>query len=216
MKKILQLLSCFALFYTANVQAQNTAYANRMQYIFSNINKSKVTTGYLKEFGVRFANIEASNGALNTSNYVTPKEWNGIYSSLYSMRVGTVAQNMTAPSSVNTNLKNAQNNTNDILFAVQHYNYQQYKTNAHTNGDVTITNDKIYDVTGRNPYDTKSLFAITPLKQQLQGNNFTFKLPSNLIYTNVGLTISQINIDFSNGQGYQNIALNQVKNISYT
>ena len=216
MKKILQLLSCFALFYMSNVQAQNTAYANRMQYIFSNINKSKVTTGYLKEFGVRFANIEASNGALNTSNYVTPKEWNGIYSSLYSMRVGTVAQNMTAPSSVSTNLKNAQNNTNDILFAVQHYNYQQYKTNAHTNGDVTITNEKIYDVTGRNPYDTKSLFAITPLKQQLQGNNFTFKLPSNLIYTNVGLTISQINIDFSNGQGYQNIALNQVKNISYT
>lgn len=216
MKRILLLLFCLALFYTANAQAQNTAYANRMQYIFSNINKSKVTTGYLKEFGVRFANIESCTGVLNTSNYLTPKEWNGIYSSLYSMRVGTVAQNMTAPSIVSTNLKTAQSNSNDILIAVQHYNYQQYKTNAYTNGDVIITNDKIYDVTGRNPYDSKTLFAITPLKQHLQGTNFNFKLPSNLIYSNVGLTISQINIDFSNGQGYQNVALNQVKNISYT
>ena len=127
------------------------------------------------------------------------------------MRVGTVAQNMMAPSIVNTNLKTAQSNSNDILLAVQHYNYQQYKTNAYTNGDVTITNDKIYDVTGRNPYDSKTLFAITPLKQQLQGSNFNFKLPSNLIYSNVGITISQITVDFSNGQGYQNVAVNEVK-----
>ncbi len=214
MKRILLIIVCLSTFY--NVQAQNTAYANRMQYIFSNINKTKVTTGYLKEFGVRFANIEACNGSLSSNNFVTVKEWNNLYNSLYSMRVGTVAQNMIAPSVVNTNLKTAQSNSNDILIAVQHYNYQQYKTNAHTNGDVIITNDKIYDVTGRNPYDSKTLFAITPLKQKLQGSNFNFKLPSNLIYSNVGLTINQISIDFSNGQGYQNVALNQVKNISYT
>ena len=214
MKKILLFLVFLATFF--NMQAQNTAYANRMQYIFGNIDKTKVTTGYLKEFGVRFANIEACNGALNTSNYVTPKEWNALYNSLYSMRVGTVAQNMMAPSVVNTNLKTAQNNSIDILIAVQHYNYQQYKTNAYTNGDVIITNDKIYDVAGRNPYDSKTLFAITPLKQNLQGSNFTFKLPSNLIYSNVGHTISQITVDFSNGQGYQNVAVNEVKNISYT
>ncbi|TDP60357.1 T9SS type A sorting domain-containing protein [Flavobacterium dankookense] len=214
MKRILLFLLCLATFY--NVQAQNTAYANRMQYIFGNINKSKVTTGYLKEFGVRFANIEVCNGSLSTNNYVTLKEWNNLYNSLYSMRVGTVAQNMIAPSVVNTNLKTAQSNSNDILIAVQHFNYQQYKTNAHTNGDVIITNDKIYDVTGRNPYDSKTLFAITPLKQNLQGSNFNFKLPSNLIYSNVGVTISQITVDFNNGQGYQNIAVNEVKNISYT
>lgn len=64
MKRILLLLICSALFYISNAQAQNTAYTNRMQYIFSNINKSKVTTGYLKEFGVRFANIEVCNGSL--------------------------------------------------------------------------------------------------------------------------------------------------------
>ena len=64
MKRILLIIVCLSTFY--NVQAQNTAYANRMQYIFSNINKTKVTTGYLKEFGVRFANIEACNGSLSS------------------------------------------------------------------------------------------------------------------------------------------------------
>lgn len=213
MKRILLFLVCLATF---NIQAQNTSYANRMQYIFGNIDKTKVTTGYLKEFGIRFCDVELYNGIITPNNTVDKTRWQSLYSSLYTMRVGTVAQNMMAPSIVNTNLKTAQSNSNDILLAVQHYNYQQYKTNAYTNGDVTITNDKIYDVTGRNPYDSKTLFAITPLKQQLQGSNFNFKLPSNLIYSNVGITISQITVDFSNGQGYQNVAVNEVKNISYT
>lgn len=79
MKRILLIIVCLSTFY--NVQAQNTAYANRMQYIFSNINKTKVTTGYLKEFGVRFANIEACNGSLSSNNFVTVKEWNNLYNS---------------------------------------------------------------------------------------------------------------------------------------
>lgn len=37
MKRILLIIVCFSTFY--NGQAQNTAYANRMQYIFGNIDK---------------------------------------------------------------------------------------------------------------------------------------------------------------------------------
>ena len=43
MKKLLILLICLVTFY--NVKAQNPAYANRMQHIFGNIDKTKVTTG---------------------------------------------------------------------------------------------------------------------------------------------------------------------------
>ena len=214
MKKLLLLLFCFVTFY--NVQAQNSSYANRMQYVFGNIDKTKVTTGYLKEFGVRFANIEACNGNLSTANFVTKREWQGLYNSLYSMRVGTAAISMASPQIINANLVTQQNSTENILFAVQHYNYQQYKTNAYTNGDVIISNDRIFDKAGRNPYDTKTVFAITPLKQHLQGSTFTFKLPSNLIYSNIGLNISNIKIDFGNGQGYQTVTTNNNKTISYT
>lgn len=213
MKKDLLFVVCLVTF--CNVQAQNSSYANRMQHIFGNIDKNKVTTGYLKEFGVRFANIEACNGNLSADNFVTKSEWQAIYSSLYSMRVGQGAINMTSPQTINNQFDTQQNNTEDVLIAVQHYNYQQYKTNAYTNGDIKISNDRIFDRSGRNPYDTKTLFAITPLKQQLQGNTFTFQLPSNLLYSNFNTSISQIQIDYDNGQGYQTISQNQKKSVSY-
>jgi hypothetical protein len=214
MKRFFLLLVCLATL--SHVQAQNTAYANRMQHVFGNINKSKVTTGYIKEFGVRFANIEACNGNLSANNFVTKSEWQALYSSLYSMRVGQVANNMASPQNVNIHSKTLQNNTDNILIATQHYNYQQYKTNARTNGDVIISNDRIFDVNGRNPYDTKTLFATTTLKQHLQGNSFIFELPSSLIYSNINTTITQIQIDFDDRQGYQTVRQNEQKSVTYT
>ncbi|WP_445734251.1 hypothetical protein [Mariniflexile sp.] len=215
MRKLLIFTFFFIAFYLCN--SQNTDYYNRMQHVFGNIDKTKVTTGYLKEFGIRFNEVEAYNGVISTNNLVDKTQWQSLYSSLYTMRVGTVAQNMVAPNTVFDNLKTEQaNSTEDVLVAAQYYNYQQYKTNAQTNGDVTVNNDRIYDVAGRNPYDTKTIFGVAPLKKQLQGNTFTFKLPSSLIYSNSGLTISQVQVDFDNGQGYQTIALNTAQSITYT
>ena len=230
MKKLLLFLVCLCSLFSINAQIRildpidiiipnpqnNNSYANRMQHIFGGIDKTKVTTGYLKEFGVRFANIEACNGNLTTSNFVTKSEWQALYGSLYSMRVGTVAQTMAAPQTVNTNFKTQQNNTDDVLIAVQHYNYQQYKRTAVRNRDVSVFRDRIYDVNGRNPYEVKTLFAVTPLKQHIRGNTFNFRLPSSFIYTNTGLNISQIQIDFGNGQGYQTVSTNNTKSIAYT
>jgi hypothetical protein len=196
--------------------AQNSNYSNKMKHIFGNINKTKVTTGYLKEFGIRFNEIEAYNGFIDPENFVDITQLESLHSSLYTMRIGNVASNLVTPNTVSNNLKTAQNNTEDILLAVQHYNYQQYKINAVNNGDVWISNGQINDVTGRNPYDTKTIFAVAPLKQEIQGNTFNFKVPINLIYTNVSLSINSIQIDFGNGQGYQNVTLNSVKSITYS
>lgn len=52
MKKFFLLIISLITLYS--VQAQNSDYANRMQYVFGNIDQTKVTTGYLKEFGIRF------------------------------------------------------------------------------------------------------------------------------------------------------------------
>ena len=213
MKRFLLITICLITF--CNVQAQNSDYANRMQYVFGNIDQTKVTTGYLKEFGIRFANMEACNGSLSANNFVTKSEFQSLYNSLYSMRVGQVASTMDSPQNIYNQNKSQQENTNDILIAVQHFTYQQYKTNAHTNGDVIINNDRIYDVAGRNPYNTRTMFAITPLKQNIQGSTFTYKLPSNLLYSNSNLTINQIQIDYGNGQGYQTVSQNQSKSITY-
>lgn len=40
-----------------NTQAQTNNYADRMNHNFGAIDKTKVTTGYLKEFGIRLNTI---------------------------------------------------------------------------------------------------------------------------------------------------------------
>ena len=70
---------CIALFYG---NAQNTDYCDRMEHIFGNIDKNKVTTGFLKEFGIRFNEVEAYDGIIDTNNLVDQTQWQSLYSSL--------------------------------------------------------------------------------------------------------------------------------------
>lgn len=170
----------------------------------------------LKEFGIRLNEVEAYNGTISSTNWVDRTQWQSLYFSLYTMRVGTNTT-MTAPDAVYSHFDSQQAaNPGVILLAAQYYSYQQYKTNAYTNGDVTVTNDRIYDVSGRNPYDTKTAFAVFPSENYLEGNSFEFKLQGNMIYTNSGQTLSSVQIDFGNGSGYQTVSLNNSINVSYS
>ena len=66
-KYFISIILTFNLFHC---YTQNNNYYNRMQHVFGNINKTKVTTGYLKEFGIRFNEVEAYNGVISSSNLV--------------------------------------------------------------------------------------------------------------------------------------------------
>jgi len=68
MKKLLIITILLCSFF--RVSAQNTDYYDRMEHIFGNIDKTKVTTGILKEFGIRFNEVEAYNGVISTTNWV--------------------------------------------------------------------------------------------------------------------------------------------------
>jgi hypothetical protein len=186
-----------------------------MDYVFGAIEPSKVTTGLLKEFGVRHNEVELFNGTISADNLVDDNQWQSLYSSLYSMRVGTTTA-MTDPATMFTNLTGQQVASPDIvLFAAQYYPYEQYKSNAYTNGDVTVINDRIYDVAGRNPYETKTAFAVTPLKNEVSGYTFSFKLSASMIYTSTSLTLTYVQADFDDGQGYQTISLDNTVDITY-
>src|SRR5690606_5797833 len=213
-KLLLSLLFISTVIYSGYGQLND--YYNRMDHVFSNIDPAKVTSGLLKEFGIRFNEVEAYNGVNGSTNWVDKTQWRLLYSSLYPMRVGT-ATAIADPTTVFDHLDSEQDaQPNIVLLAALFYNYQQYKTNAYTNGDVTVTNDQIYDVSGRNPYATKTSFGVAPMEYHLEGNSFDFKLQSNMVYTNSSLTLSSVQVDFDNGQGYQTISLNTVKNISYS
>ena len=56
MKSLLTLIATYLIIHFSF--AQTTDYYNRMNHVFGAIDKSKVTTGLLKEFGVRLNHVE--------------------------------------------------------------------------------------------------------------------------------------------------------------
>jgi hypothetical protein len=54
-----------------------------MNNVFGAIDPAKVTTWFLKEFGIHYNKVEAYNEIIGTSNYVDITQWQLLYCSLY-------------------------------------------------------------------------------------------------------------------------------------
>jgi hypothetical protein len=68
----------------------------------------------------------------------------------------------------------------------------------------------------QSPYDLKNLFAACPLKKETVTGTETFVIKSNTIWNNTGKTIHQLQIDFSNGQGFQTVTIGTPISVSYS
>ena len=71
MKKVFFYLAA-GLMIAGNLLAQNPGqvYTNKMNHIFQQVNKSRITTGLLSDYGLMFADPEKFNGVPADSNYV--------------------------------------------------------------------------------------------------------------------------------------------------
>ena len=77
---------------------------------------------------------------------------------------------------------------------------------------------QVSDVAGRtqSPYDPKTMFSGCPNKNITTTRSEGFLIQSNMIWNNSGKTISKIQIDFANGQGFQTVTIGTAINITYT
>jgi hypothetical protein len=73
-----QLFIALFLCAATTAQAQLANYHNRMNHVFGAIDKTKVTTGYLKEAGVRLNEFEAYNSTINANNWVDAAQWQSL------------------------------------------------------------------------------------------------------------------------------------------
>ena len=65
-----------------------TQYYGKMNYVFSNVDKTQVSTGMLKDYGIEFLNLDNYTGVqLHDSNFVNLDEWRLLYASLYSSQI---------------------------------------------------------------------------------------------------------------------------------
>jgi hypothetical protein len=206
------------LLQTSKAQVDTSTTKKLLQYIFDPVDKSQVNSGFLEEYGCPIIPMSTFNGNLSDSNNIDINLWRILFFQTQTSWVGTGSNPLPAITTVNNSLATAIGDTIPIPILIS--NYDVLKTNAITSNLLSYNSltRKLYDVPGRpsSPYEGKRLFAASPvINQSLQGHT-TFKIDNNTVWNTTGLSISQLQIDFDDDEGFQTISLGTAVDVSYT
>jgi hypothetical protein len=212
------LLLC--LFATQFVTAQtiSTDYATQINSTFANLNKTRIPHKLLVDYAMEFEELSNFNGVLTSKNITNKGTYTGIYNTLLMARVNANVTGLVNPTIFKTNWDNLRQ-ANKIVLSGLYYKYNEFKPNA-PNNSITIINGKLYDkfVGGiwQNPYDEKQVFAVTAPIVKYNSLSMRVQLPASLWYSNQASNVQSIAIDFNDGLGYQTMAFDQLKTVTYT
>jgi hypothetical protein len=191
------------LMITGNLSSQNSGQelSDRINYIFQQTDKSRITTGLLSDYGLQIVEPVYFDGIPADSNYVDMDTWKMLYSGIYTSKINNNIS-LTSPETVFSQIENTAHTT-AVPVAMMHYQYNQLNENALNLGLLQVVNDRIIDIPGAaSPYLTKQLFAVAPKELFFNGSTVGFVFKSNLWYTNSGKTIRKREINFNNESGY--------------
>lgn len=213
MKKVALAIS-FALLVSLSTAQQNvnTSIKNIMEATFQDLDKSKVPTGILLDYGMELTNVPAFNGTLTDSTYVSKNTLTQIYTTLLSSRIQNVTTGFITPQQFQQHWQDERKKDTIVLSGL-FFEYASFEDNAYPS-KVGYTNNKFQDKYTRsgtwlNPYEVKKTFAIATPIQVFKGLNPVVTLPSTLFYSNAASQIQSVAIDFDDGNGYQTVAYNQ-------
>jgi len=87
MKTKVTLFSLLLVIVVGNTMAQdaNQAYTEALNAIFLQVDKSKITTGLLADYGLQIVDPSYFNGIPADSNYVNMNTWKKLYAGIYSV-----------------------------------------------------------------------------------------------------------------------------------
>lgn len=197
--KIEFLVFCLFLLF-GSVTAQT--YNETINTIFEHVDKSKIATGLLSDYGIQMVDIESFNGIPTDSNYVDIETWKKLYNGLYSSKINSNA-NLSSPDVVLAGVENAQPTNNAVPVAMMQFQYDKLNDDAANLGLLQIVNNQIYEVAGAaSPYFTKQLFAVAPKSIVFNSLSASFVFNSSLWFTNSGKTVQKIEVNFNDESGY--------------
>lgn len=222
MKILIKTCLCFAMLIyciksTAQVDTSTTQ--KLLQYIMQPLDKNQIPTGFLEEYGCPMLSPTTFNGILTDSNRIDMNLWRTLYLQLQTGWVRATANPLPTIISVNNTIRQNVSGTQPIPIPVLIASYNNVKSNAFSSNLLSYNSStkQVSDVAGRpqSPYNSKTLFAACPNKNITTVGTESFVVKSNMIWNNSAKTISQIQIDFANGQGFQTITVGTAVNISY-
>lgn len=209
MKKLFTSLVLVQLIFCLNLKAQNTdVLRNELNTIFQNIDKSQIPTGYLEEYGPGFAPLSAFNGVLTDSNLCDFTAWQLLYGQIRASKI--YGSTNLSPLPVTTAAINAAGNSQVFALPLLLMDYNTLNPYAIQQNLFTISNTQLFDVPGRiqSPYLLKTLFSAAPVVNTTNTGAITILVKQELFFTNTAKAISNIQVDFNDGNGFTLIPLN--------
>jgi hypothetical protein len=205
MKKLYQLLICIiftfvtTMLYSQNnnppiEMGENQTYTEAFDSLYQNVNFSNVPYGILYNRVASFAGLPFFNRMQSdTSNY-----WHFIqaYSEL-----------KRASLNVNPNLTFSLDDlqtistTSTIPIAILNFDFGMIDSSAYNSRKLYQQNGLWFEDNSKSGalYNSSQTFVIAPIREKLLGNEFTFILNSDYLFSNRPAEISQLFIDFDDG-----------------
>ncbi len=189
------------------------AFRTEINRIFQGVNPTPVTTGLLWDYGMELTDVVKFNGVLSTSNYLNLAEWQRLYATMYTMKFNSNIS-LTTPFGVQGQVEyyGTQSRAHNVV--ALHMRYQKFRSDATSRG-VSTANNKLTCGNTTAPYETRDVFAATLNHLHLEGGSHKFIFRSALFYNKSGKTVSLIQADFGDGQGYRTISLNAEVAVNY-
>ena len=180
--------------------------------MFENIDKTKISTGYLRDFAFELVDFDLFNGEeLTDSNRVDSGILEMMLRSIRSAAVGDKPFN-----SASDELLNMIGDNEVIPIASMIYKYEYIVENAIEQGLIVVENDRAYDAyssTGawQNPYSQAYLVGAAPLADISYNALVTYSFEE--MFTNV--YISNIQFDPGDGYGFRTLSQGSILNVNY-
>ena len=133
----------------------NTEFSTRMNYVFGQLDKSRIPTGLMLDYAMEFASLSNYNGVLTDTNKVNKGILMDVYNTILTSGIHSNGGSFYHPDYLDS-LWQVQRQPGIITLCGLYYNYSRFKDNALSSNLITVNSDRFFDrfVNGvwQNPY----------------------------------------------------------------
>lgn len=183
--------------------------------ILAPLNKSLIPTGILAENSYPLLELGVYNGQLTAENTIDFSQWRLLYNQALS---GAFVAPVGLPDidQLNIDYNAARNNGANNVVSLSLINYASIKQTAITDGFLSVSNGQLFDNNPGSPYQTNRLFIAASANNTARNGILNLHFNSTLFYTNTGLSVTNIQVDFGNGNGFVTAGFNTTLSGVYT
>lgn len=212
-KLIILLLFC-ALY--SKAQNDDTLFFNShreaMNYLYSDIDSNKIPTKIFLDRAPYFSKLLSADGAKTDSSF-NYFEWLFVYNIIRESHINETQ--LINPVLLDTGIRSIFNNS--IYLGILNFNCNRFKDSVYLLNQISINQGKIQDNTGASsPIKFQKLFLSALLTDSIEAGNVNYvKYSSEFCFSNDTIIISKTLVNFSDGNGFQEINFNDSKTVFY-